>query len=293
MACRGWCCNGASQVAKTKGLLLMRILVAGLLLSLALYGAVLTLLWAKQESLLFQPSPWPADRALPVQANVFETHVDVPGARLSVLHMRLPAPKGVVFFLHGNGGNLASWFVNVDFYRVANLDLVMVDYRGYGKSTGRIASEQQLRADVRAVWAHFAPQYAGKKLVVLGRSLGTGLAAGLARELAQAGRPVALTVLVSPYSSMQALVKQIYPWVPSSLLRYPLRTDEDLPQVQAPVLLIHGAKDALIDPSHSATLQMLVPQAQRVLIDGAGHNDLQEFPAYLHAVMQALRNLNL
>ena len=93
------------------------------------------------------------------------------------LHLRLPAPKGVVFFLHGNGGSLESWFINPEFYRRANYDLFMIDYRGYGKSTGQIESEAQLRADVRAAWATVAPQYAGRKVVFYGRSLGTGLAA--------------------------------------------------------------------------------------------------------------------
>ncbi|MEI2518161.1 alpha/beta hydrolase, partial [Acinetobacter baumannii] len=87
---------------------------------------------------------------------VQEHFVDVPGARLSVLQLRLPAPRGVVFFLHGNGDNLQTWLVNTDFYRWAGFDLVMMDYRGYGKSTGRIESEAQLHADVEAVWRSVA-----------------------------------------------------------------------------------------------------------------------------------------
>ena len=100
-----------------------------------------------------------------------------------MLQLKLPDPRGVVFFLHGNAGNLAGWFANADFYRRAGFDLVMPDYRGFGKSTGRIASAVQLRADVRAVWDACAAQYRGKRVVLYGRSLGTALAADLAEQL--------------------------------------------------------------------------------------------------------------
>ena len=62
----------------------------------------------------------------------------------------------MVFFLHGNSGNLKEWLVDVDAFRQVNFDVVMFDYRGFGKSSGRIESESQLRADVRTVWAEFA-----------------------------------------------------------------------------------------------------------------------------------------
>lgn len=188
-----------------------------------------------------------------------------------------------MFFLHGNAGNLASWFVNADFYRRAGFDLVMLDYRGYGKSSGRIASEAQLHADVRAVWQTVAPRYAGKRVVVYGRSLGTALAASLAAEL----QPD-LTLLVSPYTSMAALAREHYPWVPAALLRYPLRTDEAIARIRTPVLLLHGELDALIAPSHSEALRALAPRARLHLVPGGGHNDLQTFESYLGAVRDAL-----
>ena len=194
------------------------------LAALLLYAGVLALLWWKQERLMFYPVPLPADYPLATAPDVHEVTVPVDGARLSVLHLRLPQPRGVVFFLHGNAGNLAGWFSDLDFYRQANYDLVMPDYRGFGKSTGHIALPAQLRRDVRAAWDTVANRYAGRKVVLYGRSLGTALAAELAADLAAAGRPPALTVLVSPYTSMRDLTAEFYPWVPSFLVRYPLDT---------------------------------------------------------------------
>ena len=248
------------------------------------YAAVIALLWWKQESLLFQPQALPTDYRFDVGADVQETWVDVPGARLNALHLQLPKPDGVVFFLHGNGGNLASWFVNLDFYRRLNFDLYMVDYRGYGKSSGQVESQAQLMADVRTAWLGIAPRYAGQRRVFFGRSLGTGLAAQLAAEV----QPE-LTVLASPYTSMLALAQAQYPWVPAAVLRYPLRTDNALPGVHGPVLLLHGERDTLIAPVHSQQLLRIAPTARLVTVAGAGHNDLQRFAGYSDALASALK----
>jgi pimeloyl-ACP methyl ester carboxylesterase len=260
-------------------------------LCLLLYGAALAWLWFRQEKLLFAPTVLAADYQLPAAPDIHEQTIAVPGAKLSALHLKLPNPKGVVFFLHGNGGSLESWFVNPEFYRRANYDLFMVDYRGYGKSTGQIESEAQLRADVRAAWATVAPQYAGRKVVVYGRSLGSGLAAGLSAELGAAQRAPDLTVLVSPYTSMLALATDHYPWVPQALLRYPLRTDQLVGQIRSPLLLVHGADDTLIAPRHSETLKTLAPHASLLQVPGAAHNDLQNFKTYLDAFAQAMAAL--
>ncbi len=248
------------------------------------YALLLALVWWQQERLIFLPAKLAADHRFAFGDDVHETWIDVEGAKLHALHLRNPQPRGVVFFLHGNAGNLDSWFSNADFYRRLNLDLYMLDYRGYGKSSGRIESQAQLEADVRAVWAGIAPRYAGLRRVVMGRSLGSALAAGLAADV----QPE-LTALVSPYESMAALAAEHYRWVPQALLRYPLRTDAALARVKSAVLLVHGEQDALIDPSHSERLMRVAPHAERALIAGAGHNDLQQFPAYLESLALRLR----
>ena len=269
-------------------LTLAAVSLLGLLLVAVLGGAAW--LWFKQERLLFAPEVLPPQTRLAHEADVAEHVVEVPGARLSALHLKQPHAKGVVFFLHGNAGNLQTWFTNAAFYRQAGFDLYMLDYRGFGKSTGRIQSEAQLRADVRAAWNQVAGQYVGKKIVLYGRSLGSGLAAGLAAELALEAviQLPHLTVLVSPYSSMVALADQHFSWVPHFLLRYPLRTDQLIGKIRGPVLLFHGDQDALIPPAHSDQLVRLAAQGQRQLVVGAAHNDVHEFQAYRDAFRAAL-----
>lgn len=267
--------------------------MAAVLIALVLLAAIgaLALLWTNQEKLLFHPEPLPADFKLANDADIHELTVDVPGAKLSVLQLRLPNPKGVVFYLHGNAGNLAGWFTNAQFYRDANYDLVMTDYRGYGKSSGRIDSEAQLVDDVAAVWKQVAPRYAGRKVVIYGRSLGTALAAQLSSQLSAQGHPADLTVLATPYSSVRELASEVYPLVPAFLLRYPLETAQRARGITGRILLYHGDHDALIPLRHSERIAAALPNAKLVTIPGAGHNDIHEFPAYREHFVQALRGL--
>ena len=266
---------------------------------LVVYALVLALLWFGQERLIFLPQKLPAAHRFDFGPDVHEVWIERPAAtapdgaavRLHGLHLRLPAPDGLVFYLHGNAGNLDGWFTHAAFWRRMNLDLFMLDYRGYGKSGGAVRSEAQLQADVRAAWDQVAAGYVGRRQVVLGRSLGSALAATLAADLGAAGRPVDLTVLVSPYESMTALAGEIYPWVPGPLLRYPLRTDLAVARLRGPLWLLHGEHDEVIPPSHSERLLALSAapaKARLVTLAGAGHNDLQMFPAYFDVLAGAL-----
>lgn len=257
----------------------------------AVYAAAVGWLYFWQEQLLFEPDPLPLDEPICTAEDTREFFVEVEGASLSVAHLQLPAPRGVFFFLHGNSGNLKKWFVELDAFREANFDVVMFDYRGFGKSGGQIESEEQLCADVSAVWQHFAPLYEGKRVVISGQSLGTGLAAALAAGLCAAGHAPDLTLLVSPYSSMRVLAGELYPWVPSQVLRYPLHTLDHAAKLLGPVMLIHGDKDELIPIHHSETLASAMHSAQLLRVDGAGHSDVHQFPSVRKALLAALGRL--
>ena len=249
-----------------------------ILIAVTLYSGVLLLLYWKQELLLFAPERLARGHQFTVP-DVVERKIEVDGATLSALHFRQPNAKGVVFFLHGNGGSLQGWLTSTDFYRHTGFDLFMIDYRGYGKSTGRIASEAQLHEDVRAAWNLIAPEYAGRKVVLYGRSLGTGLATNLATEV-----DADLLVLVSPYSSLRDAARDHYSWVPPAVLRYPMRTDQWLPQVRIPVLILHGERDAVIGIEHAERLKALKPSAELVRLKDTGHNDVHLSQEYLEAL---------
>ncbi len=255
------------------------------LLGLLAYGGIAGVVYLNQEALIFHPTPLPADYRFTLP-DVSEVRIPVDGAELSALQLKLPAPKGVVLFLHGNAGNLQSWIGSVDFYRRVNFDLLVIDYRGFGKSGGHISSEAQLHDDVQRAWQWLAPQYAGKKMVVYGRSLGTGLAAKLASEV----QPD-LTILVSPYLSLDAMARERYPWLPAAINRYPMHSDQWLPAIKRPVLILHGDQDGVIPLGQGQALAKLQPAAKMVVVPGAGHNDLQRFPVYLDAISNTMSAL--
>ena len=257
----------------------------------AVYAGAVGWLYFRQERLLFEPDKLPNDEPICADADTCEFFVDVPGASLSVAQMKLPNPRGVFFFLHGNSGNLRDCLVDLDAFREINFDFVAFDYRGYGKSSGRIESEQQLRDDVRRVWSAYASQYEGKRVVIAGQSLGTALAAGLGAYLCAEGRAPDLTLLVSPYSSMRALAEELYPWVPGGVLRYPLHTAQDASRLKGPLMLVHGDKDELIGIHHSRALATAVPAATLHCLEGAGHGDVHKHPGFRSMLAGALAAL--
>ena len=264
-----------------------RRLIRLAILALTLWGLAITAVWSLQEKLLFHPEPLaPKFRfELPYTSEVY---IDVPDAKLHALYLHQPAhqSKGIVLFLHGNAGNLETWFTHTDFWLSTGYDVLMLDYRGFGKSTGKIESEAQLNDDVLHAWNYVAHNYKNKKKVFYGRSLGTGLAAKLATQT-----HADLVVLVSPYTSMTAIAREYYQWVPPFILRYPLRTDQFLPQLNTKILLLHGTADALISNEHSKHLVKLNPTARLVEIDGAGHGDIHNFDTYTNTLKAELDSL--
>ncbi len=252
--------------------------------ALLLWGAAVTTIAVKQEALLLHGAPLPGHVVRP--ADVWDRHVDVPGARLhGWLYQRPGGSKGLIMLLHGNSGNVANWLAQTSFWEQAGFDVFVLDYRGFGRSTGEPENEQQLHDDVWAAYQALAPAYQDKRLVIMGRSLGTGLAAKLAARI-----PSDLLVLVSPYASMQRMASERYPWVPGFALRYPLRTDELLPQAKAGrTLILHGDRDDLIPLAHAQALHARYPAAELVVVPGAGHNNMQASKLYLDTLMGALQ----
>jgi uncharacterized protein len=263
----------------------MRGVATVALLAVLLYCGVVAAFYVGQEKIIFRPSPLPATHQFNLP-DTTEITIPVEGATLSALHFKPADAKGVIFFLHGNGGNLASWLKSVDFYQRNKFDVFMIDYRGYGKSTGQIESEEQLHRDVMTAWKMIAPQYEGKKRVIFGRSLGTTLAAKLATEVS-----ADWTVLVSPFYSLNSLRGELYPFLPGALMRYQFPTNEWLPKVKNPITILHGDRDALIDFSHAERLKASAPSIELIKIEGGTHLNLHHLPQYVDALSSRLQKL--
>ena len=232
------------------------------------YTAFCLLIYTQQEQFLFYPTKLSTDFRYSFTAPFTEVMLPVNGATLNVVHFTHPQAKGVILYLHGNGDLIARMAGVADFFSGLGYDVVIPDYRGYGKSTGAITNEQDLHDDLAAVYHYVQEHYPESHITLYGQSLGSGLAA----KLAATHQPARL-ILESPYYSMRAMSALHFSWVPRFLLKYQLRTDLWLPQVRCPVYLIHGTVDPVIPYAASEQLYTLISQKKELFtVSDGGHN---------------------
>jgi pimeloyl-ACP methyl ester carboxylesterase len=156
--------------------------------------------------------------------------------------------------------------------------MLVTNYRGYGATPGT-PSEQALFQDALAVYdfAVKQPGVSAENIVVVGRSLGSGVASYVA-----ANRQVLGLVLVTPYDSMAAVAQGHYPYFPVRLLlKHPFSTDQIANKIMAPVLIVAGEHDNVIPPVHAQRLfEVWAGPKQIHVLPNVGHNDIQEHAQY-------------
>src|SRR5450432_4943736 len=146
-----------------------------------IYILVCILLYFIQERLIFYPQKLPANYKFEFDQHFEELHFKTTdNVLLHGLLFKADSSKGLIFYLHGNAGSLASWGEIAKTYTDLHYDLFMLDYRGYGKSGGAINSEGQLHKDMQVVYDSLKTMYNESKIIILGYSIGTGPAAKLA-----------------------------------------------------------------------------------------------------------------
>ena len=253
-------------------------------------GAVLLVgvpatMYLAQDSLLFLPQPLiGAPRvARPVEALAFEREE---GVKVRGWFVKAADRAPLAIYYGGNAEEL-SWQMTEPW--PAGWSLALVNYRGYGESDGK-PSEVALFGDALAVFDALArrPDVDASRIVLVGRSLGSGVAVYVAAE-----RPVAAVVLISPYDSMTAVARRHYPWLPVGLLlKHPFDSASRAPHVRAPLLAIAGDADRIIPPSHSRRLVEAWAGPKRLVeLRDADHNDLSGAPQFWPAIDAFLREV--
>ena len=251
----------------------------------ATYVLICSAFYFSQESLLFRPEKLAENFRFEFPQKFTEVNLAVEGATLNALHFTLPKPKGVVLYFHGNSGSLRRWGEVAESFGSRGYDLFIFDYRGYGKSNGSIRSERQLIDDGDRAYAFVNQRYAAQNIVIYGRSLGTGVAA----QIASRHVPKVL-ILETPYVSLKQLSARFYPYVPGFLLKFPMRTDLALAQINSPIYLIHGTADAVVPYDSSQKLLPIIQSPKElVTIPDGGHNGLRVTPIYNAALDRFLR----
>jgi pimeloyl-ACP methyl ester carboxylesterase len=230
-----------------------------------------------QERFIFKPEKLKADFQFKYDVPFREYFFDVePGVRINGLHFFRKEPAGLILYFHGNTRSIKGWARYAkDFYRY-NYDVVLVDYRGFGKSTGK-RSEKDMLKDMQFVYSTLREQYPEHHMILYGRSLGSGFATKLASD----NKPRYL-ILDAPYYSFLKVVERFLPILPVRfVLRFHLRADRWIRYVNCHTYIIHGTRDWLIPIRHSEKLQRLNPKKITLIrIHGGRHNNLPTFDEY-------------
>lgn len=242
-------------------------------------------IYSLQEKLIFFPNKLPISYKYSFAHAFEERNFNVDErVNINALHFKAPDSKGVVFYSHGNAGCLRDWGGLADIFINYNYDLLIYDYRGFGKSNGTI-SESNLYHDASFIYEQMLNEYEENMIIVYGRSIGTGIATKIASEY----NPGQL-VLESPYYNLPDLAKKIFPFIPSFLLRYKFRTDQMIEFVVCPITLIHGTLDEVIYFESSLKLEKLLKENDKLIaIKDGHHNDLSDFKSYHDALANILR----
>ncbi len=227
-------------------------------------------LFGLQRRLVF-PAPPPA--ALPPGAGLLVSGTTPRGQRIAALWAERRPGDPVVAYFHGNAMQLADCAALVPLVHAAGWSLFAVEYPGYGPLAGAgDPSETSLREAASAAMALLRTQLSvpASRTVLLGQSLGTGVALGLAAEGEGAG-----LVLLSPYRSIGAVAAE-HLSVPGVrwLVRDGFEAEGRARRVRVPAVVVHGARDAVIPVAHGRQVAAWLPQGRLVVLPEAGHNDL-------------------
>jgi len=245
------------------------------------YGALLTLMYVFQRTLMYFPDPTrtpPAAVGLPQAEEVVLTTSD--GEKLIAWHVPPRGDRPVLVYFHGNAGALDLRVGRFKWIVGEGDGLLALSYRGYGGSTGK-PSEEGLISDGQAAYDFAVARYPPGRVVLWGESLGTAVAIALA-----ATHEVGGLILDAPFTSAADVGAAAYPFVPVRwLIKDAFRSDLRIPKVTAPILVLHGARDGVVSIRFGERLFALANEPKRFVrfVDGT-HVDLDD-----HGAVDAVR----
>ena len=215
-----------------------------------------------------------------------EINIPFEGGAINGLKFSAAEPKGAILFFHGNFGDVSGWGTYGADFAALGYDFYVFDYPGYGKSDGKISSQQQLFASADAMSRYVLAQHSPRKLAMIGYSIGSGIAAQQAAKW-----DAARLILLAPYFSFERLAHEKIPFVPKFLIRYKIPTAEFLQAARSTqITLIHGAADELIPVQHSNDLAGFLKAGDLFYeILDAPHNGLLAMPGTWKILKERLR----
>ena len=253
----------------------LRVLVVVLLIG----GVLVGMLWWLQRQMIY----FPDTSSVPPAGDVIEGARDVTlrtddGLELGAWFV--PAASGptdrrmAVLVAPGNGGNRLGRADLAEELRRRGLAVLLMDYRGYGGNPGAPSEDGLAHDAVAAAEALEGLGFPPERTIYFGESLGTGVVARL-----QSRRPPAGVVLRSPFTEFADVGSEHYPWLPvRRMLRDRFPVSDHLADSEVPVTVIYGDRDTIVPTTMSKRVADEAPSlAERMVIEGAGHNDAVMF----------------
>lgn len=258
---------------------------------LSLLAAAYVALYFFQDLIIFQKVPLDKKYAFQLDGPFEEYFIPVPneGAAsdtLNGLWFRTDSEKrGLILYFHGNRGNLQRWGRYAQELTRFRFDVLVIDYRGYGKSTGK-PSENAMYSDARAVYEWVRLKNGGPPLVIYGRSLGSAVASNLAVEV----NPP-LLILETPFDEIRGAIPPYWDPLTSLLpLKYTFSNAEHLRLVHSRVVIFHGTNDRIVPLSSALRLKEWTAPNDFVILEGGSHRNLSSIPGYREKLESLLGN---
>ena len=243
------------------------------------YGAVLVLVFLFQSHLVFFPGTGREAVVTPQSYGLRFESVQIrtaDGETLDAWWVPAEAARGVVLFFHGNAGNISHRIDYLQMFHRLRYTTLIVDYRGYGKSTGT-PSEAGTYRDAEAAWEYLrhARMARPQNVVIAGESLGAAVATWLAAEVSlTTGEGPRAVLLFSTFTSVNDLGAQVYWFLPVRLLsRIGYDNEANLKRIRAPVFIAHSRDDDIVPYAHGKRLYEAANEPKTFLEMRGGHND--------------------
>ncbi len=254
----------------------------------ALYLLVGMAIYFFQEELIFLPEKLDKDFVYDFSFDFEEHFIEMTdGASINALHFQSDSSKGLILYFHGNAGSLRRWGEVAEPFVMLGFDVLIMDYRGYGKSTGKRTYKKML-ADADKLYEFALTKSPENRLILFGRSLGSSFASHLAGK----NNPSKL-ILETPFLSLGDIANRVAPiYPPSYLLRFNFKNHESLNEAKCPIFIFHGTEDNVVPlESGKKLFETLDSEMARfIVIAGGGHNNLSAFEEYQHEIRNVLLN---
>ena len=253
-----------------------------------LFITFISLMYLFQEKLIFAGSTLDQDFEFVFDSPFEELNFTTEdGATINALYFTVPDPEGAIVYFHGNAGDLSRWGHQAENYTKFNYNVLIIDYRTYGKSTGAI-NEQKMLDDTQLPYDFLRNNFKENNIVVYGRSLGTSFASYLASK----NKPRKL-ILETPFYNMLDVTKRRFPMLPfaARLLKYKMETNEFVKNVSCPIIIYHGTNDDIVPLESGQLLKDEIPADQLTFytIEEGTHHNLGSFAMYQDSILDALR----